>query len=189
MNKKEAIKSILSSLDKEIVVTNIGEISKLVYELNDRSNNFYMMGSMGLATSIALGLALSTDEKVICLEGDGSLLMNLGSLATIGSLSPDNLIIVVLDDKSYNTTGGQQVLKQYNYSFSKIAETCGLESIFCKSLYNLTKNFEHCLNSKKSTLLHILLTTSKFQTENINLKPVDISNRFIRSKSNNGINF
>ena len=84
----EAIEDIMSYVDEELVICNIGFPSRELYEINDRSRNFYMIGSMGLASSIGLGLALSKPhEKVIVIDGDGSLLMNMGSLVTIFATS------------------------------------------------------------------------------------------------------
>jgi len=117
MNKLEVIEEVYNHLSEEIVVANIGVISKLAYKAKDRFENFYMTGSMGLATSIALGLAIGQKRKVICFEGDGSLLMNLGSLCTIGSINPKNLMIFVLDDRKYESTGKQRTLIENKIEF------------------------------------------------------------------------
>lgn len=97
----------MDQIEDEIVVSNIGDPSKELYKIKDRPRNFYMLGSMGLASSISLGIALSKSENVVCLDGDGALLMNLGSLATIANYNPKNLVLIVLDNGSYGTTGNQ----------------------------------------------------------------------------------
>ena len=91
MRRYEAIKKIISQLTDEIVVCNIGHPSQELYQIKDRPQNFYMLGSMGLASSIGLGIALSQPRKVIVIEGEGSVLMNLGGLTTIGINQPKNL--------------------------------------------------------------------------------------------------
>lgn len=109
MKRCEAIEVIAGLLkEDESVVSANGMISREMCAIRDRSHNFYMLGSMGLASSIGLGLALSVpNKKVIVIDGDGNVLMNLGSLTTIGKLCPKNLIHVVLDNESHDSTGGQ----------------------------------------------------------------------------------
>lgn len=108
MTRLEAVALIRQWLSDEPVVVSLGHPAYDLFAAGDRDLNFYTWGSMGLATSIALGLGLARpDRRVVALDGDGSLLMNLGSLATIGDLAPPNLVVVVLDNGVYGTTGGQ----------------------------------------------------------------------------------
>ena len=83
MARYEAIKDIMENIDEELVICNIGFPSRELYEIDDRSKNFYMIGSMGLASSIGLGLALAHPyDDIVVIDGDGSLLMNMGSFVT-----------------------------------------------------------------------------------------------------------
>jgi len=108
MNRFDATICISKTLTDEPVVVSLGHPAYDLFAAGDRPLNFYTWGSMGLTTSIALGLALARpDRRVMALDGDGSLLMNLGSLATIGACAPPNLIVVVMDNGKYGTTGGQ----------------------------------------------------------------------------------
>ena len=95
MNRYELIETVVPVLKDTLVVCNIGIPSQELFSICDRENHFYMLGSMGLCSSIGLGLALTTNKSVVALEGDGALLMNLGTLATIGNRAPDNLILLV----------------------------------------------------------------------------------------------
>ena len=96
MHRLSATKMILENAGDLPIVGNLGPTSDELWHLApDRDRNFYGYGSMGLCSSMALGMALSTDEKVISLDGDGSLLMNMGTLATIGREQPRNLIVIV----------------------------------------------------------------------------------------------
>src|SRR5215467_482239 len=80
-----------------------------LYAAGHRPQNFYMLGSMGLACPIAMGLAMAQPERgVIALEGDGSILMGLGCLTTIANLKPRNLTIIIMDNALYQITGGQK---------------------------------------------------------------------------------
>jgi thiamine pyrophosphate-dependent acetolactate synthase large subunit-like protein len=91
------------------IVASLGHPAYDLYAAGDRAANFYTWGSMGLASSIGLGLAMARpDLRVFVLDGDGSLLMNLGSLATIGWTRPPNLVVIVWDNEIYATTGGQE---------------------------------------------------------------------------------
>ncbi len=109
MNRLEATKLLVSMLGDQPVVASLGHPKYDLFAAGDRPQNFYTWGSMGLASSIGLGLALARpDRRVVVVDGDGSLLMNLGSLATLGWTRPENLAIVVWDNQEYGTTGGQQ---------------------------------------------------------------------------------
>lgn len=104
----DATRALVAMLDDEIVVASLGYPAYDLYAAGDRSRNFYTWGSMGLASSIGLGLASERpNQRVVVLDGDGSLLMNLGSLATIASVNPPNLVVIVWDNELYETTGGQ----------------------------------------------------------------------------------
>lgn len=111
MNYIEAITAIMESLTDQLVVYANGLISREAFTIRDRAENFYMIGSMGLASSIGLGVALNKpSRKVIILDGDGNLLMNLGSLPMIGFLQPKNLLHIVLDNEVYASTGNQPTI-------------------------------------------------------------------------------
>jgi thiamine pyrophosphate-dependent acetolactate synthase large subunit-like protein len=109
MSRFELTKRLTSRLkDNEAVVAGIGNTNFDLWAAGRRPQNFYMLGSMGLAVPIALGVALAQPQRrVIALEGDGSLLMQLGCLTTIAMLKPKNLSMVVFDNGIYQITGGQ----------------------------------------------------------------------------------
>jgi thiamine pyrophosphate-dependent acetolactate synthase large subunit-like protein len=107
----EAIEAIISVLDDQLVVHANGMISRESFHTKDRQANFYMIGSMGLNSAIGLGLAVGLPERtIVVLDGDGSVLMNLGILASIGDLGLKNLVHIVLDNESYSSTGGQRCI-------------------------------------------------------------------------------
>jgi len=111
MNYREAITTITELLNNQVVICANGLISKEAFTTKDRPENFYMIGSMGMASSIGLGVALNKPlRKVIILEVDGNLLMNIGSLPMAGSLQPRNLLHIVLDNEVYASTGNQPTI-------------------------------------------------------------------------------
>ena len=108
MNRFALTKRLVATLKDEAVIGGIGNTNFDLWSAGHRPQNFYMLGSMGLACPIALGVALAQPQRrCIALEGDGSLLMQVGCLATIAMLKPKNLAIVVMDNRSYQITGGQ----------------------------------------------------------------------------------
>lgn len=109
MNRFDVTKRLIAKLKhEEAVVGGIGNTNFDLWAAGQRPQNFYMLGSMGLAFPIALGVALAQpDRRVFALEGDGSLLMQLGALSTIAALKPKNLIMIVMDNGIYQITGAQ----------------------------------------------------------------------------------
>ena len=108
MNRLDATRHFVEAVGGDPVIASLGHPAYDLFAAGDRPANFYTWGSMGLASSIGLGLAMARpDLRTFVLDGDGSLLMNLGSLATIGWVRPANLVVVVWDNGEYGTTGGQ----------------------------------------------------------------------------------
>jgi len=112
MTREQAINNILDRIGKEaLVISSTGRISRELFELRkkrgERTDDFYMQGSMGLALPIGLGVALNTNKKVYVLTGDGALLMKLGSMATFLKERPSNLEVIVLNNNCHDSTGGQ----------------------------------------------------------------------------------
>lgn len=105
MKRKEAIKTIMTTIDPEdVVISTTGLISREIFEKFDSNRNIYVPGSMGLASSIGFGLAVSCPKKrVVVIDGDASLLMNLGSIVTIGNKQPENLLHIVIDNNAYGS--------------------------------------------------------------------------------------
>jgi thiamine pyrophosphate-dependent acetolactate synthase large subunit-like protein len=128
MNRFEITKRLLAKLPgEEAVIGGIGNTNFDLWSAGRRPQNFYMLGSMGLACPIALGVALAQPRRrVVALEGDGSLLMQLGCLATIAMLKPKNLLIVVMDNGSYQITGGQPTATALGTDLVTIARGAGL---------------------------------------------------------------
>jgi thiamine pyrophosphate-dependent acetolactate synthase large subunit-like protein len=109
MNRFDLTSRLIAKLkNEEAVIGGIGNTNFDLWAAGHRPQNFYMLGSMGLAFPIALGVALAQPKRrVFALEGDGSLLMQLGSLSTIATLAPKNLTMVLMDNGVYQITGAQ----------------------------------------------------------------------------------
>ncbi|HXT81346.1 MAG TPA: thiamine pyrophosphate-dependent enzyme [Acetobacteraceae bacterium] len=133
MNRFDITKRLVAMLHQdEAVIGGIGYTNFDLWAASDgpggrRQQNFYMLGSMGLAVPIALGVALAQPRrKVIALEGDGSVLMQLGSLATVAARAQENLAIVIMDNGTYQITGGQPTLTGQGADIVAIARAAGL---------------------------------------------------------------
>jgi len=128
LNRAELTKRLVAKLARdEAVVAGIGNTNFDLYAAGHRPQNFYMLGSMGLACPIALGVALAQPERgVIALEGDGSILMALGCLTIIGMVKPRNLTIVVMDNGIYQITGKQKAATAATADIVAIARGAGI---------------------------------------------------------------
>jgi thiamine pyrophosphate-dependent acetolactate synthase large subunit-like protein len=128
MNRFELTKRLVAKLPEDAaVVGGIGNTNFDLWMAGRRPQNFYMLGSMGLACPIALGVALAQPQRrVVALEGDGSLLMQLGVLATIAMLKPKNLTLIVMDNASYQITGGQPTATATGTDLVAIARGAGV---------------------------------------------------------------
>ena len=114
MKRWEAVQRIVDRAGDALIIHANGMISRESFTYKDREENFYMIGSMGLACSIGLGAAMSRPaRRVIVLEGDGNVLMGLGTLAMVGDIQPKNLIQIVLDNEGYGSTGGQRSISDH----------------------------------------------------------------------------
>src|SRR5262245_1120629 len=102
LKRREVVAALLAGIENELIVCGLGSPVSDVMATRDRPLNFYVMGAMGLATSVGLGLALAQpDRAVIVITGDAELMMNSGALATIAVKQPRNLSIVVLDNERF----------------------------------------------------------------------------------------
>jgi thiamine pyrophosphate-dependent acetolactate synthase large subunit-like protein len=129
MNRFDITKRLVDLLHKdEAVIGGIGYTNFDLWAASDRRlQNFYMLGSMGLAVPIALGVAIAQPaRKVFALEGDGSILMQLGSLSTVAARAQKNLCIVIMDNGAYQITGGQKTMTEQGADIVGIARASGL---------------------------------------------------------------
>lgn len=129
MIRSDVIKNLIPVISDELVVCNIGLPSQELHMMDDQPSNFYMLGTMGLSSSIGLGLALAQDEKVISIDGDGSVLTNLGTLPTIANNVANNYILFVVDNGSYGSTGDQPTYAGMKTSLAEVARACGCENV------------------------------------------------------------
>jgi sulfopyruvate decarboxylase subunit beta len=142
--RRDGIKALLQRIDHEPIIANLGSATFDLYEEQDRDANFYTWGAMGMASSIGLGVALAApDRKVFVTDGDGSLLMNLGSLGTIARQAPANLVHIVWDNHQWAETGGQPTHTSTGTDLAAIATGAGIPHVAAVSTI---EGFEEALD-------------------------------------------
>ena len=126
LKRRDVVAALLANIENELVVCGSGSPVSDVMATRDRPLNFYLLGAMGLATSLGLGLALAQPERaVIVITGDAELMMNSGALATIGARKPRNLSVIVLDNERFGETGEQVSHTSTGVDIAGIARASG----------------------------------------------------------------
>lgn len=134
ISREEIIQHILNVTSDDLIVCTTGKASRELFETRERrgenhKRDFLTVGSMGHASSIALGISLRTDKKVWCIDGDGAVLMHMGAMGTIGNIKPWNLKHILIDNGAHESVGGMPVSNR-NVDYCKIAEGCGYEYVY-----------------------------------------------------------
>jgi phosphonopyruvate decarboxylase len=185
----EALKVVNSLKDSQTVqLATTGKTGRELYEMEDAKNNLYMVGSMGCISSLGLGLALTqTDKNIVVIDGDGSLLMRMGSLATNGYYHPPNMIHILLDNNVHDSTGGQKTVS-HQIDFVDIAASCGYQkSQYIHNLEELGASIQEWKNTKGLTFLYMKISKgSKKNLGRPKMKPYEVKERlqsFLESTS------
>jgi thiamine pyrophosphate-dependent acetolactate synthase large subunit-like protein len=165
---------------EEAVIGGIGNTNFDLWAAGHRPQNFYMLGSMGLAFPIALGVALAQpDRRVFALEGDGSLLMQLGCLTTIAALQPKNLVLVVMDNGLYQITGSQPTPASAVADIVAIAIASGLsDSAWAADEDDFERLVDQSLSATRPVLIGVRID-DKPGVGTTRRDPVQIRERFM----------
>ncbi|NHK31143.1 MAG: hypothetical protein FK730_07310 [Asgard group archaeon] len=164
--------------ENEIVISSNGNISREAFHHLPKPQ-VYLRGSMGLPVSVGLGLALANlDKRIIVITGDGNFLMGLGSSVTTAFYKQKNLKILILDNMKYYTTGGQQTVSSaINYSKFLDALSIGYHCSKKASPNQINEDLSEFLKSKHFGILHLIITESKENLENIPWHPEKITEK------------
>ena len=184
MNRFELIGLLQETLQDNLVVCNIGLPSQELYKINDRANYFYMLGSMGLSSSIGLGLALVQKKKIIAIDGDGSILTNLGTLSTIANNVANNFILLIIDNGSYGSTGDQLTYAGKKTSLKEIAVACGCENVLECQAEETAGVLKSALKNDKMTIIVSKCESGNVKVPVVELDPVIIRHRFMTKLKN-----
>ncbi|MFF2155020.1 phosphonopyruvate decarboxylase [Paenibacillus chitinolyticus] len=179
----EALSAINSMKDGNTVqLATTGKTGRELYEIEDADNNLYMVGSMGCISSLGLGLALSQPNKdIVVIDGDGSLLMRMGSLATNAYYHPANMVHILLDNNAHESTGGQSTVS-HSIHFIDIAASCGYtNSVHVHSLEELQAFLQEWKVNKGLTFVLLRISKhSKDQLARPHMKPHEVKERLQR---------
>ena len=179
MIRSEILREIAPILRPHLVVCNIGLPSQEMHMIDDQPTNFYMLGTMGLASSIGLGLALSQPKTVISIDGDGSVLTNLGTLPTIANNVADNFILLIVDNGSYGSTGDQPTYAGKLTSLAKVAEACGCANVVECRAEETGEVLQRAIDGKKMTVIVCKCESGHVKVPVITKDPVTIRDRFM----------
>ena len=181
MIRSEILKEIAPILRDQLVICNIGIPSQELHAIDDQPTNFYMLGTMGLASSIGLGVALAQDKPVIAIDGDGSVLTNLGTLPTIANNVADNFILLLIDNGSYGSTGDQPTYAGMKTSLAKVAEACGCENVVECQAEDTGRVLQEALDARRMSIIVAKCESGNAKMPVITMDPVVIKDRFMKA--------
>ena len=168
----EIIQGIREELRGKVVVSNLGVPSKELYHVLHQRSNFYMLGSMGMATPLGLGIAMSTRKEVVVIDGDGSLLMNPGTLATVAEVAPRNLTILAMDNAAYGSTGNQPTATLKSADLAMLARAMGIATVFRATTPEEVAGAMQSGDAPR--FVHVVLKPGNASVANIPLSPLEI---------------
>jgi len=174
------LEQILATVPPDLpIVATTGKAGRELFTLADREQHLYQVGSMGCASPMGLGIALTTGAKTLVLDGDGAALMKLGSLATIGAYQPEGLVHVLLDNGVHDSTGGQATVSPV-VDFAGVALACGYRHAFvCDTAQGFAEAFAKALAAKGPTLVHArILPGSLEKLGRPTIAPHEVAQRF-----------
>ena len=183
MSRIESIKIIREAFSAEdAIIATTGKIGRELFTLGDTKNQLYVVGSMGCAAGISFGIQyVKPNQRVIVLDGDGAILMKMGTLATIGNNKPACFIHVILDNESYESTGGQRSVSP-TVDFCHIATACGYKKCYRVDTHNDLIHAIHTARAKSGpSLFHVKV--SRGSDSNLGrptLKPFQVKERFMK---------
>lgn len=180
MIRSEVLKTLVPVISDKLVICNIGLPSQELHLLDDQPSNFYMLGTMGLASSIGLGLALAQKDKVIAIDGDGSVLTNFGTLPTIANNVADNFILLIVDNGSYGSTGDQPTYAGGKTSLAAVAKACGCENVIECQAEETAVALQNALDANKMTIIVCKCESGNIKVPVIDIDPVVIKDRFMK---------
>jgi len=181
-SRNEVLSKINSSLGEDwLVIATTGHTGRELFEVEDKPNQIYMVGSMGCASSLGLGLAKSNpNKKILVIDGDGALLMRMGNLPTIGAYSPDNLFHLCLDNGAHASTGGQSTVSSL-INLPQIVSGSGYSHIY---QMNEVSKLESLLKSFRTGLTFVHFPINRLKKDGLGrptLTPFQVKTKFMEA--------
>ena len=186
LDKEFFLKTLLENIEKKTkLISSTGYNSREIMYLRDKyqlknSKDFYMVGGMGHTSSVALGYSLSNKNKTICIDGDGSFLMHLGSIKTAGTFANKNFKYILLNNNSHDSVGGQNTYAN-DINFEKLSESLGFKKFYnIKNTKNLKKKIKSFLTDKSLSFLEVKVGNSKIKKLPRPTNLIKIKNQFMK---------
>jgi sulfopyruvate decarboxylase subunit beta len=173
LTRLEVLKAAAPYLEGKIVVCNLGIPCKELYLVKHQKSNFYMLGSMGLVSSIGLGISMLTSKDVVVIDGDGSLLTNLGALSTIAAAKPRNLTILAVDNGVHGSTGNQPTATSLSVDLELTAKGLGMRKT-CKVASKREISLALQGLGDGPNFVHVLAKPGNADVPNVPLSPLEI---------------
>ncbi|MGQ0811486.1 MAG: thiamine pyrophosphate-dependent enzyme [Nitrospiraceae bacterium] len=181
-SRARAMAAVLELLTDQPVIICNGFPSREAYRIADRPSHFYMIGSMGVAPAIGLGVALAKpNKKVVIFDGDGNVLMGMGTLATVGALKPKNFIHLVFDNEVYGSTGNQPTISNV-VRLEQVAKAAGYVNVErVREREDLVYEFQDMLKKDGPSMLLVKVTEQAEDVGRVMLEPPEITRRFMKA--------
>ena len=186
VDKENFFKTLLETLDnKSKIISSTGYNSREIMHIRNKyrlkkSKDFYMVGGMGHTSSVALGYSLSTNKKTICIDGDGSFLMHLGSIKTAGNFANKNFKYILLNNNTHDSVGGQSTYVK-NIDLEKLSKSLGFKKFYSiRNNQNLKKNLKQFLSGNSLNFLEVKVTNSKIKNLPRPKNLINIKNQFMK---------
>ena len=186
--RKDFIFSLLKNIKKNTkIISTTGYTSRELKQIRDEKNistgeDFYMVGGMGHSLMVAFGFSINSKKNVICLDGDGSLLMHLGSLRTLGKLGNKNIKHILLNNNSHESVGGQPTLAS-GINFKSLIKSLGYKKYYkISNKENLSKNIKKFLNSKGPSFLEVIISNGTINKLSRPRNLIKIKKNFMKKK-------
>ncbi len=179
-SRYETLETMLGVVpDNAGIIVTTGKSGRELFTIADREQHLYQVGSMGCAAGMGLGVALNTDKPIVVVDGDGALMMKMGSLATIGAYAPKNLVHLVLDNGTYDSTGGQPTVSG-GVDFAGCAVASGYKrGVRVDDKPGFEKALADALSADGPTLIHMKIAPGSLEKlGRPTVKPPEVARRF-----------
>lgn len=180
MIRSDILKEIAPIISDHFVICNIGLPSQELHMIDDQPSTFYMLGTMGLSSSIGLGVAMAQNKKVISIDGDGSVLTNFGTLPTIANNVSNNFILLIIDNGSYGSTGDQPTYAGKKTSLADVAKACGCETVIECQAEDTPSVLQAAIDGNEMTIIISKCASGNIKVPVIQMDPVVIRDRFMK---------
>lgn len=179
-SRYQALEELLRTVSEETaIIATTGKCGRELFTISDRPQHLYQVGSMGCAAGMGLGVALNAPNPVVVIDGDGALMMKMGTLATIGAYAPKNLIHIVLDNGTYDSTGGQPTMSPH-VDFAAAAVASGYAGASsCDTIDGFKASMADAVLAEGPFLIHMHIKSGSI--ENLGrptISPADVARRF-----------